>query len=265
MDPIVYMGCTTSRKFKSFKGLKKKTGTFPKSSCTFLSGSNCQYRLCPHTHVDQYVHFRTHSLSGLQTQTPTGARENAVRRGIKHQGVVEGIPNRTASQAPSKGAPWPQHERKAGVPTSSDLSEETRNLGLTQESPGNISGKFKYLIQNTVQVKKNTRSTPTSTHTPVTIAASIQPPYDQVLCTQHYHISSQGSPKSLQRKMSMLELNKLRQGGTWAVTGNQMPCRESQIQMGIRAAEREEMGGLVPWCQNANLLNFPPHISPPET
>lgn len=90
MDPTVYMGCTASRKFKSFKGLKN--WHFPEIQLHIpqreqRSMPTTSAHVCTQVCVHRYVHSRTPSLLGLHTQRPTGAGQWLTW--LKHQGVWE--------------------------------------------------------------------------------------------------------------------------------------------------------------------------------
>lgn len=145
MGPLVYMRSTASRKFKSFKGLKKKD-TCQKPHCTRLSRNNCQDWCCLHPRV--LLHTLQDTLhQGCKARYAQGSGDCINKwgtQGIKRQGVWESSPNWTAWQAPSKRAPMSQPGRKAGASTSFDLWKEARNLGFAKETSLNWSDQFKY-------------------------------------------------------------------------------------------------------------------------
>lgn len=93
------MGCTTSRKLKSFKGLK--TGAFHKVSCNSSLGATAALP-CPRSRVGQYTHLRKHS--------------SWVSEGIRHLGPWE--VSLTGQRGHSmKMSTWPNYGRKANVAT----------------------------------------------------------------------------------------------------------------------------------------------------
>ena len=146
MGPLVYMRSTASRKFKSFKGLKKKNDTFQKPHCTRLNRNNCQDWCCLYSCA--VVHTLQDTLDqGCKARYSQGSGtwiNKWSRQGLKRQGVWESSPNVTAWQAPSKWVPVSQPGRKAGASTSSDLWKEARNLGFAKGTSLNLSDEFKY-------------------------------------------------------------------------------------------------------------------------
>lgn len=88
MGPIVYMGCTASRKFKSFKGLKilalsRNLAAHASAGETVNPGNVYTWVYGTHT--------SGHTLSqGCKLQCPQGPRScftERSRQGLKHQGV----------------------------------------------------------------------------------------------------------------------------------------------------------------------------------